>query len=163
MEAIRKYLLRVHGTSLMLVGIAAGINATLGAWYGKGSYSFLQTDKVGYIGLLQAYLLAMLTGIVLWTGSYIENRKKWNRIGCLFHFFCLLFTHFIGISLPHCPVVKLPGILGLHFTSSFLLWNFGQGFLQKLLNHDRKIFMDSGVIAFYYSRRHPFAVHFFYQ
>jgi hypothetical protein len=90
METTRKYILRVHGTLLMLVGIAATINATLGAWYGKGSYSFLQTDKVGYIGLLQAYLLAVLTGIVLWTGSYIDNRRKWNRIGCLFHFFLLI-------------------------------------------------------------------------
>ena len=90
METIRKYILRIHGTFLMLVGIVASINATLGVQYGMGSYSFLESNKVGYIGLLQAYLLAILTGIVLWTGSYLDNRKNWNRIGCLFHFFIMI-------------------------------------------------------------------------
>lgn len=90
MEIKRKYILRIHGTLLMLVGIAASINATLGVRYGMGSYTFLQNNEVGYIGLLQAYLLAVLTGIVLWTGSYLDNRKKWNRIGSLFHFFILI-------------------------------------------------------------------------
>ncbi|WP_291143914.1 hypothetical protein [Flavobacterium sp. UBA7680] len=90
METIRKNLLRIHGVLLILIGISAAINTTVGVHFNRGLYHFLYTNKLAFIGLFQAYLLVVLIGIVLWLGSQKKNRKKWNRIGCLFHFFILI-------------------------------------------------------------------------
>ncbi|EKO32253.1 hypothetical protein [Leptospira santarosai] len=90
METTRIVILRVHGTLLIAIGFMMSIVSTLGL-YGTGPYSFLSSHNLGHVGLIQAYLLACLTGIVLWMGSHQEgNKKKWNRIGALFHFFILV-------------------------------------------------------------------------
>ncbi|MBM4166360.1 MAG: hypothetical protein FJ218_05525 [Ignavibacteria bacterium] len=85
MENTRKKILRIHGTLLIVMGVAMAINCTIGMMQGIGLYKFLQTDKMGHVGLYQAYLLAGLIGVVLWTGSFQERVRKWNRIGALFH------------------------------------------------------------------------------
>ncbi len=90
MEVIRKTILRVHGTLLIVMGIVIAIYSTIGTLYGIGNFSFLHDNRLGHVGLLQAYELALLTGIVLWMGSYQENKRNWNRIGALFHFFILI-------------------------------------------------------------------------
>jgi hypothetical protein len=136
METKRKYILRIHGTLLILVGIAASINATLGAGYGMGSYTFLQHNEVGYIGLLQAYLLALLTGIVLWTGSYADNRKKWNRIGCLFHFFLLMVYAICWNFFPTLPGGEITRNIGFGFHIIFFTIELWAGIISKTLNHD---------------------------
>ncbi|EMK24984.1 hypothetical protein LEP1GSC008_3162 [Leptospira kirschneri serovar Bulgarica str. Nikolaevo] len=90
METTRIMILRVHGTLLIAMGFAVSIISTLGL-FGTGPYSFLYNHNLGHVGLIQAYLLAGLTCIVLWMGSYQEgNKKKWNRVGALFHFFILI-------------------------------------------------------------------------
>lgn len=131
METTRKYILRVHGTFLILVGIAASINATLGVYYGMGSYRFLETNKVGYIGLLQAYLLAILTGTVLWVGSSLENRKKWNQIGCLFHFFILIVYVLNWGFFTTLPGGEMTRNIGFSFHVLFFSVEFWAGFLKK--------------------------------
>ena len=85
MENIRKNILRVHGTLLIVAGIVASIYSTIGMMNGVGFFKFLQTDKIGHIGFFQAYMLAALLGVVLLMGSRQENVRKWNRIGALIH------------------------------------------------------------------------------
>jgi len=131
MVVTRKNILRIHGTLLILIGLAASINATIGARFNLGTYNFLFSNKVAYIGLLQAYLLAVLTGIVLWIGSQKKNRKKWNRIGCLFHIFILIvyaqYWEFF-ITLPEGEITRNAGFT---FHISFFALEFWAGFLKK--------------------------------
>lgn len=89
METIRKNTLRIHGALLTMMGIVMSTYFTL-SLYETGTYNFLQADKLEHVELTAAYLLAVLTGIVLWAGSYQKNKKKWNRTGAFFHFFMLI-------------------------------------------------------------------------
>jgi hypothetical protein len=131
MEATRKRILRIHGTLLIVMGIAIGIYSTIGMLYGVGNFSFLHTDKLGHVGLLQAYLLAALTGLVLWTGSYQEDRKKWNRIGALFHFFILIVYIIHWSFLDTLPNGEFTKYAGLTFHLTFLCLESWCGFLSK--------------------------------
>lgn len=72
------------------MGIAIGIYSTIGTLYEIGNFSFLHNNPLAHVGLLQAYELAALTGIVLWMGSYQKTKRNWNLIGALFHFFVLI-------------------------------------------------------------------------
>ena len=85
MEKTRKIILRVHGTLLLLVGVALTVNSTLGAYRGIGILKFLQENEFGLVGLFQAYLLMAILGIALWLGSVGADRKKWHAVGALAH------------------------------------------------------------------------------
>ena len=113
MEAIRKIVLRVHGTLLIVMGFSMSVYSTIGMLYGVGNFGFLQTDRLGHVGLLQAYELAALTGIVLWMGSYQNNKRNWNRIGALFHF-CILIAYVLHwnflTTLPNGEMTRNGGV-----------------------------------------------------
>ncbi|EMY76656.1 hypothetical protein LEP1GSC060_0303 [Leptospira weilii serovar Ranarum str. ICFT] len=104
------------------MGFMMSIISTLGL-YGTGPYSFLSDHNLGHVGLIQAYLLAGLTGIVLWTGSYqVGNKKKWNRIGALFHVFILVVYVFhwnFFATLPNGVATRSMGV-SFHILFLFL-------------------------------------------
>jgi hypothetical protein len=129
MENTSKVILRLHGTVLILIGIALNINASMGAWYGIGNFSFLHANTLGFCGLSQAYMLCILTGIVLWTGSYAEKRKKWNRIGCLFHLFLLIEYAIFWNFFPTLPGGAQIRNAGFAFHIIFFLLEFWAGVL----------------------------------
>jgi hypothetical protein len=116
---------------MIAAGIAIGIYSTIGMWYGVGKFSFLQADKLGHVGLLQAYLLAALVGIVLWMGSYQNNRKKWNRIGALLHL-CILVVYAIHwnflATMPDGEAIRNGGFA---FHLAFLSLECWCGFFSK--------------------------------
>ena len=85
MERTRKIILRVHGTILLLVGVALTVNSLLGRYRGIGNLKFLQENELGLVGLFQAYLLMAIIGIALWLGSVGADRRKWHAVGALAH------------------------------------------------------------------------------
>ncbi len=131
MENTRKIILRVHGTLLVVMGIAISIYSTIGMLYGIGNFSFLQADRLGHVGLLQAYELAALTGIVLWMGSYQEGRRKWNRIGALFHFFILIVYVIHWNFLTTLPNGEVTRNIGVTFHLVFLCVESWAGLFSK--------------------------------
>jgi hypothetical protein len=85
MEAIRRKILRIHGIIALVAGTVFAGNSTIGMIYGIGVFKFLQQNKLGHVGLFQAYVLFALIGVVLLMGSSQENVRKWNRIGAAAH------------------------------------------------------------------------------
>jgi hypothetical protein len=131
MEATRKNILRIHGSLLIAMGIAMSIYSTLGMKYGIGTYNFLENNKLGHVGLLQAYLLAALTGTVLWIGSYQDGRKKWNRIGALFHFLILIVYLLHWDFFPTLPSGEGIRNAGVTFHIVFFSLEFWAGVISK--------------------------------
>lgn len=102
------------------MGTAISIYSTIGTLYGTGNFSFLHENPLGHVGLLQAYELAVLTGIVLWMGSYQENKRNWNYIGALFHFFILIVYMIHWDFLTTLPNGEMTRNLGVTFHLAFL-------------------------------------------
>ena len=90
METIRKRILKVHGTIALIAGSGFAIASTIGMMYGVGIFKFLQENKLGHVGLFQAYALFALIGVVLLMGSRQENVRKWNRVGAGAHALILI-------------------------------------------------------------------------
>lgn len=62
-KGTRKRIQRIHGTILILIGMAFTINSTIGTYLGIGNFSFLQENEFALVGLFQAYLLMAIIGI----------------------------------------------------------------------------------------------------
>ncbi|HXD11130.1 MAG TPA: hypothetical protein VN653_13780 [Anaerolineales bacterium] len=85
-DLIRRRILRVHGTFLFFLTVAATINTIVGWLLGKGPYALWHEQQFAAVGLFQAYLLMFVIGIVLWVGSKQEQGLwKWDLIGLLAH------------------------------------------------------------------------------
>ena len=85
-DLIRRRILRVHGTFLFFLTVAATINTMVGWSSGKGLYALWHEQQFAAVGLFQAYLLMFVVGIVLWVGSTQQNDLwKWDLIGLLAH------------------------------------------------------------------------------
>jgi hypothetical protein len=85
-DLIRRRILRIHGTFLFFLTVAATINTMVGWALGKGIYALWHEQQFAAAGLFQAYLLMFVIGIVLWVGSNQQsNLWKWDLIGLLAH------------------------------------------------------------------------------
>ena len=85
-DLIRRRILRVHGTFLFFLTVAATINTMVGWSLGKGPYALWHEQQFAAAGLFQAYLLMFVVGVVLWVGSNMQNGLwKWDLIGLLAH------------------------------------------------------------------------------
>lgn len=85
-DLIRRRILRIHGTFLFFLTIAATINTMLGWSLGNGLYALWHEQQFAAAGLFQAYLLMFVIGIVLWLGSQQQiDLWKWDLIGLLAH------------------------------------------------------------------------------
>ena len=85
-EETRKKILRIHGSILILIGIALTVNSTVGTYLGVGKFSFLQDNEFALVGLFQAYLLMAIIGVALWIGTMNTGIRKLHIIGALAHF-----------------------------------------------------------------------------
>lgn len=85
-DLIRRRILRIHGTFLFVLTVAATINTMVGWSLGKGLYALWHEQQFAAAGLFQAYLLMFVIGIVLWLGSnQPRDLWKWDLIGLLAH------------------------------------------------------------------------------
>jgi hypothetical protein len=85
-DVLRRRVLRIHGTFLFFLTIAATINTMVGWASGKGLYALWHEQQFAAVGLFQAYLLMFVVGIVLWIGSTQQSELwKWDLIGLLAH------------------------------------------------------------------------------
>jgi len=85
-DGVRRRILRIHGTFLFFLTIAATVNTMVGWALGKGLYALWHEQQFAAVGLFQAYLLMFVVGIVLWVGSTQQNDLwKWDLIGLLAH------------------------------------------------------------------------------
>ncbi len=85
-EETRKKILRIHGSILIVIGIALTVNATIGTYLGVGKFSFLKDNEFALVGLFQAYLLMAIIGVSLWIGTTSAGIRKFHIIGALAHF-----------------------------------------------------------------------------
>ena len=85
MEAIRKKILRIHGTLLVIVGIVMTVMITVGRLQGIGIFKFLHENQLASIGFFEAFLLASVLGLFLLHASTKENVRKWNLLAALIH------------------------------------------------------------------------------
>jgi hypothetical protein len=85
-DLVRRRILRIHGTFLFFLTIAATVNTMVGWLYGTGLYALWHEQQFAAAGLFQAYLLMFVVGIVLWVGSTQQNDLwKWDLIGLFAH------------------------------------------------------------------------------
>ncbi|MCC7413300.1 MAG: hypothetical protein IT495_16920 [Gammaproteobacteria bacterium] len=85
MGRFRFWLLRVHGGLLMVAGCLLAAVSTWGMLTGAGLMGFLAQHRLGHVGLIQAYLLVAVIGIVLWSGARRTDPRFYHRIGALAH------------------------------------------------------------------------------
>jgi hypothetical protein len=81
----RRWLLRIHGTILVLVALGSAVATTVGRMTGTGLFGFMHQDPMAWVGLIQAYLLMAIIAVLLILGSGQVNARKWNVVGALAH------------------------------------------------------------------------------
>src|SRR5258705_12529231 len=81
----RRWLLRIHGTILMLVALGSAVATTIGWKTGTGLFGFMRQNPMVWVGLIQAYLLMTIIAVLLVLGSGQANARKWNVVGALAH------------------------------------------------------------------------------
>lgn len=84
-STFRRRLLRVHGTILFLVALAATVNLIVAQRFGAGVYGFLQQNPLAWNGLLQAYLLMMIIAWLMWLNADDIRPRRWDMVGVLAH------------------------------------------------------------------------------
>ncbi|RPI91165.1 MAG: hypothetical protein EHM40_16510 [Chloroflexi bacterium] len=109
-DQIRRRILRIHGSFLLVLTTINTVLAMVGWATGKGPFALWHEEPFAAVGLFQAYLIMFVVGIALWFGSSQEkNLWRWNLVGLLAHLpplavnfiFADLFTsyHFEGTSI----------------------------------------------------------------
>jgi hypothetical protein len=81
----RRWLLRIHGTILVLVALGSAVATTVGWMTGTGLFGFMHQNPMVWVGLIQAYLLMAIIAVLLVLGSGQVNARKWNVVGALAH------------------------------------------------------------------------------
>jgi len=81
----RRWLLRIHGTILILVALGSAVATTVGRMTGTGPFGFMQQNPMVWVGLIQAYLLMTIIAALLVLGSGQVHARKWNVVGALAH------------------------------------------------------------------------------
>ncbi|MBM7067566.1 hypothetical protein [Actibacterium sp. 188UL27-1] len=89
-----RFLLRLHGGFLIFLTVALTIGGFVGLATGAGPFSWITGAPIAAPGLVQAYLLMLLIGLVLWFGSY---RAKDTTL-----------FHWLGIGAHMVPLSLLP-------------------------------------------------------
>lgn len=81
----RNNVLLVHGIFLLLVTGMNTIISLIGLTTGEGLFAFIKAIPLAEVGLLQAYLLMMLVGVVLLLNTTNEQSWKYDLVGVLAH------------------------------------------------------------------------------
>jgi hypothetical protein len=85
LATFRRRLLRIHGTILALVALAAAVATTIARITGTGPFGFMQQNPMAWVGLFQSYLLMTIIAVLLLLGSGQANARKWDVVGALAH------------------------------------------------------------------------------
>lgn len=81
----RNNVLLVHGSFLLIVTGANTIQSISGLKSGTGIFGFLKSMPMVEVGLMQAYLLMMLIGIVLLMNVRSERSWRYDLLGASAH------------------------------------------------------------------------------
>jgi hypothetical protein len=85
-DLIRRRILRIHGSFLLILTVINTIVTMVGWAFGKGPFALWQEEQFAAVGLFQAYLIMFVIGVALWFGSNLESGLwKWDLIGLLAH------------------------------------------------------------------------------
>jgi len=85
-DPLRRKILRIHGSVLIVLTVANTIVTMVGWALGKGPFALWQQEQFAAVGLFQAYLLMFVVGIALWFGSMQEKDLwRWDLIGLMAH------------------------------------------------------------------------------
>jgi len=85
-DLIRRRILRVHGSFLLVLTVINTIGAMIGWALEKGPFALWHEIPFAAVGLFQAYLIMFVVGVALWFGSSLESDLwKWDLIGLLAH------------------------------------------------------------------------------
>jgi hypothetical protein len=85
-DLIRRRILRVHGSFLLVLTVINTILAMMGWAAGKGPFALWQEEPFAAVGLFQAYLIMFVVGVALWFGSSQDkNLWQWDLVGLLAH------------------------------------------------------------------------------
>lgn len=91
-DIFRRTVSLVHGTFIMVLGLALGIYINSVPYTGFGMYGILRDNIFAVAGLSQAYFLMAIIGLALRIGSRKDNSGAWNWVGALAHVPPLLAT-----------------------------------------------------------------------
>ena len=131
MDAIRRKILSLHGTVAIAAGTILSVASTIGMYTSMGPLGMLHETRLGHVGLMQAYMLFALIGVVLLMSSKLEHPKRWNRIGAMAH---VLILAVYVIHWNFFPTLENGEILrtgGLVFHLVFLSLEGWAGFISK--------------------------------
>jgi hypothetical protein len=121
MDSTRRRILQIHGIALIVVGLANVVLSTVGAFWGIGMMGFLQVQRIGHVGLIQAYLLAALFGVVLLIGARQPVPIIWDGIGLLVHLSILvayvLYWDFFPAVAPGFEAVRYAALFHISFAA----------------------------------------------
>jgi len=85
-DLIRRRILRVHGSFLLVLTAINTVGAMIGWALGQGPFASWHEIPFAAVGLFQAYLIMFVVGVALWFGSSLEaDLWKWDLIGLLAH------------------------------------------------------------------------------
>jgi len=85
MNTIRRWIIRIDATLLIIAGVASLIISSLGYYRGVGPFAFMHHVEVGHVGLIQAYLLAIVLAVVMLVGSRSKDPRPFNLVGAATH------------------------------------------------------------------------------
>ena len=85
-DLLRRKILRLHGSFLLVLTIINTVVTMIGWTLGKGPFALWKEEPFAPVGLFQAYLIMFVIGLALWFGSNQEHDlAKWDLIGLLAH------------------------------------------------------------------------------
>ena len=85
-DLLRRKILRIHGSFLLVLTVANTVITMVGWALGKGPFALWQQEQFAAVGLFQAYLLMFVVGVALWFGSMQEKDLwRWDLIGLMAH------------------------------------------------------------------------------
>jgi hypothetical protein len=85
-DLIRRRVLRIHASFLLVLTVVNTILAMVGWAVGKGPFALWQAEPFAAVGLFQAYLIMFVVGVALWFGSGLDkNLWQWDLVGLLAH------------------------------------------------------------------------------
>lgn len=81
----RNNVLLIHGIFLLIVTSANTVISLIGLQTGEGLFAFLKAMPLAEVGLFQAYLLMMLTGVILLMNTRSTQSWRYDLAGAVAH------------------------------------------------------------------------------
>jgi hypothetical protein len=114
-NTFRRRVSQIHGSFIIVLGLALGIYINSVPSTGFGVYGFLRDNAFAVAGLSQAYFLMAIIGLALRIGSRKDNSGVWNWLGALAHMPPLLATvMYIGSMIEVGVAHVLIGSVTMH-------------------------------------------------